>query len=501
MNASKTQPGTLHEAMAAFASQMTGWHGICDGSLTARIVGEFSAGKTRLVNELLGDMVPQALKPISSREVQTRLPLEVTYGAQAALHLVERECDTDQATVVRALAHFPQRGEILAADYAPQRFRLRLSLPMQQLVLPEGDGYMEGNAPKRLFLIDMPGWNSSEDTLAEQPAELMLAGDNNLALVYVVSAMRLESSVNRQRLHDFLEALNDAYFLGQSQLLMVMTHCPEEDQQRLRALAACLVSDIWTKLGLDPDELELTVLCVEFDSMDALQLQAFRARFWQCLLAPLGQVADPGHPWQSRMRAWPEAWQLAPRVAASHRVLVAVRGMLAGICDQGVFLPGMNMRRLDGAEQEEIQSTLFRMWSKRARVKEWNSLLETSEDLLLAADHPLAAWWNLFWVSQTNSLLDAVHDLMRGATQALEDVSAQTVDLEAHLAQRLRTLHAAASMLATGSFARLVDAVHAAGELPAERLLASLFSLATVQTYYESQCGKLLQKQLQEETP
>ena len=90
---------------------------------------------------------------------------------------------------------------------------------------------------------------------------------------------------------------------------------------------------------------------------------------------------------------------------------------------------------------------------------------------------------------------------MRGATQALEDVSAQTVDLEAHLAQRLRTLHAAASMLATGSFARLVDAVHAAGELPAERLLASLFSLATVQTYYESQCGKLLQKQLQEETP
>lgn len=500
MNASKKQPSTLHQAMAAFALQMRGWHGISDGSLTARIVGEFSAGKTRLVNELLGDMVPQALKPISSREVQTRLPMEVTYGEQAALHVVERERDTVNATVVKELSHFPERGEILAADYAPQRFRLRLSLPMQQLVLPEGDGYLEGNSPKRLFLIDMPGWNSSEDTLAEQPAEQMLAGDNNLALVYVVSAMRLDSGVNRQRLHDFLKALSDAYFRGQSQLLMVVTHCPETDQQRLAALATRMVNEIWAKLGLEPDELELTILCVEFDSMDALQLQAFRARFWQCLLAALGPAADLGHPWQSRMRAWPEAWQLAPKVAATHHVLAAVREMLAGICDQGLFLPGMNMRRLDGAEPEEIQSTLFRMWSKRARVKEWNSLLETSESVLLVGDHPLAAWWSLFWVSQTNSLLDAVHDLMRGATQALEEVSAQTDDLEVHLTQRLRTLHTAASVLANGSFARLVDAVHAAGTLPTERLLATLFSLATVQSYYENQCTKFLHQQLQEST-
>ena len=66
-----------------------------DSVLTTRVVGEFSAGKSRLLRELLQPCTPSHLLPISSREVQTCLLLEVTYNPEPELSLIEKTSDTD----------------------------------------------------------------------------------------------------------------------------------------------------------------------------------------------------------------------------------------------------------------------------------------------------------------------------------------------------------------------------------------------------------------------
>jgi len=71
---------------------------LSDGVLTARIIGEFSAGKTRLLRELLVPLIPPALFPLSSLERQTRLRLEITHGETPRLSLIERPQDYSPAT-------------------------------------------------------------------------------------------------------------------------------------------------------------------------------------------------------------------------------------------------------------------------------------------------------------------------------------------------------------------------------------------------------------------
>src|SRR5471030_2025161 len=136
-------------ATQEFVKRMTSWEGISDGSLSARIVGEFSAGKTRLLSAVLGGIVPEALTPVSSRDVQTRLPLEVTYGDEPLLTVVEYAQGRDLgAKILRELDQFPAREQIVEMALDPDLHRLRLSLPLAQLVLPNGDFFDDRKTPK-----------------------------------------------------------------------------------------------------------------------------------------------------------------------------------------------------------------------------------------------------------------------------------------------------------------------------------------------------------------
>ena len=63
---------------------------IADGVLTARVVGEYSWGKTRVIREILANQIPQQYSPISSLEAQTRLQLEISYGQNNQLFLIEK---------------------------------------------------------------------------------------------------------------------------------------------------------------------------------------------------------------------------------------------------------------------------------------------------------------------------------------------------------------------------------------------------------------------------
>ena len=226
---------TVHQALQAFADQMARSTAPSDGVLTARVIGEFSAGKTRLLRELLGELIPPALFPVSSLERQTRLQLEITHGEVPALTLIKREHDCHPAVVLKTLTQFPERDAL--ADYNPLQHRLRLTLPEPRLILPSGDGFSDDASPKRLFLIDTPGWNSGDDVLAEDDATQIMAGYHNLALVYVTDATRLQSEKNAERLLEFLEALAGADFLKDPTLLFIVTHCPAKDADRMANLA------------------------------------------------------------------------------------------------------------------------------------------------------------------------------------------------------------------------------------------------------------------------
>lgn len=480
-------------SMSKFATLMSGWQDISDGCLTARIVGEFSAGKTRLVSELLGDTLPPHLRPVSSREVQTRLQLEITYGEEVDLQVVERRSDFDfQGQLLHHLTQFPERPLIEQMGLAPESHRLRLTMPKQELVLPQGDGLQEDASPKRLFLIDMPGWNSGEDDIAERGAKETMVGRHNLALVYVAHAMRLDSAGNAQRLADFMDALADATFIHGCHLLMVVTHCPEADRERLQARAAAQVRALWDEKS--SDELTLTVQCVDFDQLTPWQLTAFRQQFWRDLLAPVGQPAREEHPWAARIRSWPDAWQLAPRVARTQQMLSSLRAMLKRVYEGEKFLPGMNMRRLDGATPDEVRSKLQSEWRARSQVQQLDPVLAGMEELVLDKKHPLAAWWRLCWAKQMEALLEAVAHFYQEAARAFDEVTPEVEDLEEHLRTRLLAAYRAAAAAVHGSFSRMSDAVHEAGELTPEALLATLLSLGVVQAGYEARCAHHLRQ-------
>ena len=83
----------LHLALSSFSENMNQTTRPEDSVVSIRVIGEFSAGKTRLIRELIKENVPSELLPVSSIEKQTYLPLEVTYGSVPKLMLIKRQSD------------------------------------------------------------------------------------------------------------------------------------------------------------------------------------------------------------------------------------------------------------------------------------------------------------------------------------------------------------------------------------------------------------------------
>lgn len=278
------------QATSSFAHKMKGGNTeeIEDGALTVRIVGEFSAGKTRVLSELFPLQISEALKPISSQEAQTKLPLEISYGEVPSLALVQRSSDLDEVQHVKFLDAFPDRQFV--SQYDPQEYRLRLLINEPRFILKDGDGYSEDNTPKKLFLIDTPGWNSGEDAIAEVDAKNYLFGEHNLAILYVCHANRLDGHINNEKLKNFLDALIDADFYStNSRLYIVITHCEDASKTRLIEKMNERVCDIWkNELFGNLDDLILKVVAVDFPSMDDHELQDFQEDIWSYLLTEVG---------------------------------------------------------------------------------------------------------------------------------------------------------------------------------------------------------------------
>ncbi len=459
-----------------------------DSVLTVRMIGEFSAGKTRFLRELLGPCIPVALLPISSLERQTRLPLEITYGPQAELQLIERAHDAKAAVALKRYEHFPQRAEL--ASFDPARHRLRLAVPETRLILRKGDGYGEG--ARRLALIDMPGWNSGDDELAESDAETIMTGYWNLALGYVCQASRLDGEWNQERLSQFLEALADAHFIGERpSLLFIITQCPAEDRTRLEALARVRVLDAWRELDQDLAAIDLRVIGVDFSTLSLAELQQFRQNCWQHLLAPLQDEQAPQHPWLPAIQAWSDEMAIRPRLQRTQLLLEHAGSLLHKARKGDDFLSGMNMYRLIGLSDAERYAKLQATWLRQLGVNSQPDTYLDADGLALPSEHPLHAWWTDYWLAQLQATLDPVRRFLKLADRAMRDLPADTPDLGHYLRTRLASPYARAmSQLCTG-FVRLVDTSRAlVGDVAPEKVIATLLTLsllhASLEPYIDS---------------
>jgi hypothetical protein len=473
----------VQRCLKAFDERMQIGGQLTDGVLTARVVGEFSAGKTRLLSELFGQLIPEPLKPISSLEAQTRLQLEITYGDAPALSLVERAQDYHSARLVRQLDEFPDRQDL--ADLDPMRYRLRLAVSEPRLILHEGDGFSDDKTPKRLFLIDTPGWSSGDDELAEQEASALMTGHHNLALVYVSQAGRLDGVVNADHLRDFMSALADAEFFEQIQLLLVITRCPSADGPRMEKRARDLVHRLWAELGRDEDELSLEIFSVDFNAMSAQGLQQFRDRFWLSLLEPLKQPAQPvGHPWVAALRRWPDDWDLRPSLRATAQLLDRARRLLQQARQGDEFIVGMNMYRLVGLDHAALRKKVATAWFKQLgcdpiELSQWSVPA-------LPEPHPLSDWWSRYWQRQLERTLEPVQAFFDSTREAIDRLTPDVEDLQAYLLSQLDRPHARALSALDGSFGCLVHTAQDLLDEPAaEKLVATLLTLSLLQSRYE----------------
>ncbi len=475
-----------YQALGAVEAHMNQTTAPSDGLLTARVIGEFSAGKTRLLRELFGALIPERLFPISSLERQTRLPLEITYGDQPQLTLIEKAQDYDDAQIIEVLNDFPRREDVVHQDTL--RHRLRLALPEPRLILSAGDGYSDDQSPKRLFLIDMPGWNSGDDAIAEAQAATMLTGYHNLALIYVVDANRLDSDVNDSHLKDFLEAFEAADFVGKSTLLFVVTHCPKPEQLRFADAARQRVLRHWTELDNEPHDIDLQIMCVEFAEFTANELQQFRDQFWKYLLAPMAQPSAPQHPWINQIRNWTDEWDIRPQLALAQTAIQQARDLIARARDKKTneFLPGMNMTRLLGLNKQEIGIKLQQQWLRQLKCSSFeqlNQMLALPETL--PRQHPLSSWWRHYWRLNLENTLQPTQRFFIAAEAAIDTLTPDTTDLTAHFAKQLTTPYQHAEQALDSSFTCLVESVQTlATESQLERVIATLFKLSIIESRY-----------------
>lgn len=463
-----------------------------DGLLSARVIGEFSAGKTRLLRELLGEKIPPALFPISSLERQTRLPLEITYGESSTLELIERPNDYNAAVIIKTLDAFPAREEI--SEYDPQQYRLRLTIPEQQLFLPTGDHYGEDDhEPKRLLLIDMPGWNSGQDDIAEGDAAAIMAGYHNLALIFVVNATRLDGQDNHNRLRDFLSTFAEANFVDKPTLLVIITHCPRNDQHRLRQRMRERITALWAGLEQDDEALSLHLLAVDFSEMTAHDLTAFREAFWRRLLSPIHHKSTgvSEHSWIAPIRRWSGNQDLRPRLLLAATRLNEAHTLLNQANQAGDFLPGMNMHRLLGLDATAIQDRLMGLWLRQLHCSDRQDLAtRLTIPAPLADEHPLSDWWNQYWQTNLEQALAPTRQFFALAEQAFSAVQPDTPDLREHLATRLNGAHHTALRALDSSFTRLVETAQSlTKESQLERAVATLLRLSLLETRYADYCA------------
>ena len=483
-----TKTQLVTDSMLHFSEKMGNGHAqIEDGVLTARVVGEYSAGKTRVIREILANKIPEKYLPISSLEAQTRLQLEISYGQTDELYLIEKSEDYDEATIIEQLAQFPSRAEVI--NYSPEDYRLRLLIDEPKFILAKGDGYTEDNQPKKLFLIDTPGWNSGDDALAEKDAHQYFVGEHNLAIIYVCHANRLDGEINKAKLDNFLEALGDAMFLtGKAHLHIVITHCQKDSQQRLSQRMKERVLQQWQALYFEPEKLELKIKALDFAEMSEKDIDDFRTSFWQELLKPVGtEKFEFTQGYAEQILNWSDSWDIRKTVFKQIENLRKMQQILNLACVDGQFIQNMNMTRLLGLSQEQMIERLTERWLRQIQAPNIDGLKELQTYAPLFEEHPLYEWWNQYWLANLSVMSKKFTKYIETVENTIHTVTPEVDDLQSYLSKNISPEYFnITGYFANTSFDLVIQVIEQQMySLSLEKFIATLLKLSVLQSRYE----------------
>jgi hypothetical protein len=469
----------VKQAIQSFHDKMA--KKIVDEMAVVHIIGAFSAGKSRLVRELLrGYHAAHDLLPISSQERQSALPLEITYGEVPRLLRMGENGD------VTHLPAFPVRDEQRLFDAST--YRLRLELPEPELLLGDVALCSAEEGIKRLVVKDMPGWNSGDSFVAENALAGGLVGADNISLVYVVRANGVDSQDDLSRLHAIFTAVEagDAFFYNGFHLVVVVTRC--EDVSEHAAITSRIterLQQLAEDVGIE-DVFTLSVLCVDFGKeQEDLNHAAFISRFWELITKPIADKKQIGSSAASNNRSlnWKKEWLIQSKIIASLDLMNAAQHWLNGFKKEDKFIAHMNSTRLLGLSKEECCLKLHTTWMKQVGV--WQPSREILSDLVLDDDHPLAQFWNGYWLGRLGGISGVVDDLALIMENAIKAFPLSTVDVEGYFHDNVEKNYTAAMDSLDNSFycvAQSLDAIK--HEKSQEKVVATLLSLSLLDAKY-----------------
>lgn len=498
-----TQTAALFDALTEINTVLAGERlQLKRSHATIRIIGEFSSGKTRLITELFGEYLPEALMPISSRECQTMLPLEITYGEEPTLNLIKRVCDEASSTVLQPLKHFPDRDELkqIYARLDTKQHRLKLTLPEPKLCIQK-DEIEEGEIPKRITLIDMPGWNN-DDFDADRDKEKVV-DKWTFGLIYVLAATRIDSQHNQKELMTLLELLQDeAMFVGNPTLLVVITHCDESFKQKaIESMGRRLES---IKTELDYKELKVKIQCVDFAILSLEQKIAFKQQFWENLFAGWKGYAEFNKKTREiDIGRYIGTWRPQKDFEQIRNVVLEAERIVSNFINKtGAFVPTMNYARLVGLRSStECRDKLWHEWQKTLGKVDLTQPFAKQIHPLIMEKNPFCHWWNMFFVAPIQDALKRVDNLLNEADQTFEQVyrvvkeaeadpTGARFDLNEYLSNKLKAKHQETRLFFEKQTQLLLDAqllLNAAiRSATPEQALATLMVMTSVREVFET---------------
>lgn len=387
---------------------------VSDSSYCIRIVGEFSAGKSRFLAEMIRERMSESLLPASQLAPETTLPLEVTDGESERLTVIERSTDfkTDVETL-EVYDEFPTRRELENSPYNPQEHRLRLTLEAPELVWSSDPIDGEDGQPTRVYLVDMPGWNDSES--AEVDFEL---GESPPAVIFVTAAHRLQSKAATERLMELAEELRFELPPGERlTLIPVVTHW--EDSPKHRGVLSSVLDEIRSEFEtIDDFQARLAdPLCIDFEGEGASEkIDDLRQRFW----ALIDETDPPSSEQQEGFTVdgivdVVEDWQLRESFEQTVQLLEQGEQLLDDLGEPADPFSSLNATKLapsieENSHVEKLRSELPRDLRKSTQGETSPHDIELPE---LSGDHPLKPWWSRHYVPTIEPAIESLNQLSR----------------------------------------------------------------------------------------
>ena len=148
----------------------------------------------------------------------------------------------------------------------------------------------------------------------------------------------------------------------------------------------------------------------------------------------------------------------------------------------------MNMTRLRGLSSSEMIQRLTERWLKQIQVQNVDELKFLVQLQQLSEEHPLARWWNQYWLENLSIVYQAFWQYIQFMQQAIAQVSTEIIDLQDYLSTMIKPVYLQA--VETISIAISFDLVTQVIEqqmqtLHLDKFIATLLKLSILESRYQ----------------